>query len=229
MPKSIDMTGYKTGLITVIQREGTKGRQAMWLCKCSCGKTFVTSGGSIRKGKIKSCGHLLKDKTERQKIARNSIAKIKHGDSTSRLYFVWADMRRRCNYPRDISYSNYGGRGIKVCKEWDSDYSAFKEWAMSAGYNPDAKRGECTLDRIDPDGDYCPENCRWLSMLKQSNNRRNSYTITYNGETHTAAEWEAITGIPKNVIYHRYKSGKNPEQILSKNKYGQHGEIVGRY
>lgn len=229
MPKAVDMTGFKCGLLTVIRREGTKGRQAMWLCKCSCGKLFVESGGNLRKGTIKSCGHLRNDKTERQKIAHRTIAKTKHGDSNSRLYFVWQDMRRRCDYPHDISYENYGGRGIKVCEEWNSDYSAFKEWAMSAGYNPDAKRGECTLDRINPDGDYCPENCRWQSMLKQSNNRRNSYTITYNNETHTAAEWEKITGVPKGVIYARYKAGKTPEEILSKNKYGQHGEIVGRY
>lgn len=229
MPKAVDMTGFKCGLLTVIRREGTKGRQAMWLCKCSCGKLFVESGGNLRKGTIKSCGHLRNDRTERQKIAYRTIAKKKHGDSNSRLYFVWQDMRRRCDYPNDISYENYGGRGIKVCEEWDSDYSAFKEWAMSSGYNPDAKRGECTLDRIDPDGDYCPENCRWQSMLKQSNNRRNSYTITHNGETHTAAEWETITGIPKGVIYARYKAGKEPEEILSKNKYGPHGEITGRY
>ena len=229
MGKLIDITGQKFGHLTVVQKVKSRNGQSMWLCKCSCGNTTIQSGGNLRKGTIKSCGHLRNDKTERQKIAHRTIAKEKHGDSGSRLYGVWLNMRRRCDYPNDISYSNYGGRGIKVCDEWDTNFLAFKEWAMSAGYNPNAKRGECTLDRIDTDGDYCPENCRWQSMLEQSNNRRNSYTITYNNETHTAAEWENITGIPKGVIYARYKAGKTPEEILSKNKYGQHGEIVGRY
>lgn len=219
MPNAIEMTGYKIGHITVIRREGSKNGQSTWLCKCSCGKTFVQYGGALRNGKVISCGHIYADKTERQKIAHNSIAKTKHGDCSSRLYFVWLDMRRRCDSPNDISYKNYGARGIKVCDEWSSDYVAFKEWAINAGYNPNAKRGECTLDRIDPNGDYSPDNCRWVSMNVQSNNRRNSYTITWNGETHTSKEWESITGIPRGTIYTRYKSGWPIDKIFSKIKY----------
>lgn len=227
--KTIDMTGYKTGLITVICRDGSKGRQTTWLCECSCGKRFVQYGSALRSGKVISCGHLYADKQKRQEIAHKTIAKIKHGGSTSRLYYVWSDMKSRCNYQNDISYKNYGERGIKVCAEWENNFSAFREWALKAGYDPNAKRGECTLDRIDPNGSYCPENCRWLNTRGQAANRRNSYTITLNGETHTASEWSGITGIPRGVIYRRYKAGYSPEKILSRNKYGQHGEIIGRY
>lgn len=229
MSKLINMIGYKTGLVTVIERAGLKKGQSTWLCKCECGKTFVQYGSPLRRGKIKSCGHLLHDKNERRKIAHNSIAKEKHGDTTSRLYFVWLDMRRRCDSPNAVSYKNYGARGITVCSEWDTDYSAFKKWAFENGYNPSAGRGECTLDRIDPNAGYSPENCRWASMREQSNNRRNTYWITFNNETHTGSEWSEITGIPRNVIYSRYKAGQSPERILSKYKHDPHGKIVGEY
>lgn len=229
MPKPIDMVGYKTGLITVIERVGSSKGQTTWLCQCACGKKFIQYGGPLRKGKVKSCGHIWKSRSERQKIAYNSIAKKKHGGCADRLYFIWIAMRHRCYYEKDISYKNYGGRGIVVCDEWRNDYGAFKEWSIKSGYNEDAPRGACTLDRIDPDGNYCPENCKWTSMKDQSNNRRNSYTITWNNETHTAKEWEVITGIPREVIYSRHRAGWSADRILSKNKYGPHGEIVESY
>lgn len=226
--KKIDMVGFKTGEITVIQRSGSKNGQATWLCRCSCGKLFIQYGSPLRKGKVKSCGHIYADKSERAEIARRTIAKEKHGGSRSRLYCVWGNIRKRCNDPNCISYPNYGGRGIKVCKEWD-DFSVFREWAMKNGYNPKAERGNCTIDRIDVNRDYRPDNCRWTTMTEQSNNRRNSYTITWKNETRTASEWSKITGIPRSVIYSRYKRGWDPDKILSQLKYGQHGEIVGRY
>lgn len=215
MPKTIDMVGYKTGLITVIERAGSAKGQTTWLCQCTCGKKFIQYGGPLRAGKIKSCGHLWKSRSERQKIAYRSIAKEKHSGCADRLYFVWASMRRRCDSPKNTSYKNYGGRGIRVCDEWNNDYGAFRNWAISSGYDENAPRGACTLDRINPDGNYCPENCTWVSMKKQSNNRRNTYTITLNGETHTASEWAEITGIPRDRIYTRYKSGWPAEKILS--------------
>lgn len=214
MSKTIDMTGYKTGEITVIERAGSKGGQAAWLCKCSCGKTFIQYGSALRSGKLKSCGHILRDKSERAKIAHKTIARIKHGDCAERLYFVWIDIRRRCDSPRDVSYQNYGARGIKVCDEWNSDYLAFKRWAIANGYNPKAKRGECTIDRIDPNGNYSPDNCRWVTMKVQSNNKRNTIKLTYNGVTHSLSEWSDITGIPRSRLYQRFKYNWGAGRIL---------------
>lgn len=215
MSKTIDLTGYKTGLITVLERAGSAKGQATWLCQCACGKKFIQYGGPLRSGKVKSCGHLWKSRAERQKIAYNSIAKTKHGGSADRLYFVWASIKNRCYYKGNPTYPIYGGRGITVCDEWKNDYSAFRDWAMKTGYDEKAPRNQCTIDRIDPNGNYCPENCRWTNAAEQSNNRRNSYTITWNGETHHASEWSKITGLSQSLIYTRYKSGWEPEKIFT--------------
>lgn len=219
MPDAINMIGYKTGLITVIERAGSKKGQATWLCECTCGKRFIQYGSALRKEKVKSCGHLYNDKEERRKIAHNTIAKTKHGDCFARLYFVWLDMRARCNNPKDISYDNYGAKGVKVCEEWIHDYPSFKKWAMENGYNSKASRGECTLDRIDNTKGYSPQNCRWVNMKIQSNNKSTTKFLTVNGETHSYSEWAEITGIPRSRIYQRVKYGWPAEDVLSKDDY----------
>lgn len=212
---AIDMVGFKTGKITVLDRVGSANGQSTWLCKCECGKTFTQYGSVLRKMKVKSCGCLYHNKEERIKLAHRTIAKEKHGDCYSRLYFVWLDIRRRCDAKYDISYSNYGGRGIKVCDEWNNDYTAFKTWALANGYNENAKRGECTIDRIDVNGDYCPENCRWISMKEQCKNKRNTIHIIHNGESKTISEWSEITGISRTAIYSRYRYGWTSDEIFS--------------
>ena len=126
--------------------------------------------------------------------------------SRERLNWVWLEMRQRCKNPKHHAYKYYGGRGIKICKEWDS-YKTFRDWAAMTGYNANAKRGECTLDRIDPDGNYEPLNCRWVSMKEQGNNRRNNHYITVNGITHTLSEWAEVTGIKRKTIQKRIEKG----------------------
>jgi hypothetical protein len=95
----------------------------------------------------------------------------KHGMAGTRLHNVWKAMRERCNNPNDQYYADYGGRGVSVCGEWD-DFQIFYEWAMSHGYKPNASFGECTIDRKDVNGNYCPDNCRWVDMKAQAGNRR---------------------------------------------------------
>lgn len=229
MKEAINMIGFKTGKLTVIARASSKYGQAMWLCQCECGNKHEYTGGSLRRGKVKSCGCVRDNKRLRQEIAYRTIAKTKHGDCFSRLYFVWLCIRRRCDSPYDTSYKHYGGRGIKVCDEWNHDYLAFKKWALENGYDENAPRGQCTIDRIDVNGDYSPQNCRWINMKEQCKNKRNSVLITFKGETLSTSEWAERTGLKQGTIYSRYKAGWPVEKVFSKSKYGTHGEIIGRY
>lgn len=135
-----------------------------------------------------------------------------------RLYGIYAGIKSRCYNPHRHNYSRYGGRGIKVCDEWlgVNGYANFRAWAYSCGYDDTAPKGECTLDRIDNDGDYCPENCKWSTNKEQANNRRSSRKLTYNGETHTLAQWGEITGIKADTIQSRIDyHGWNTEEALT--------------
>lgn len=113
----------------------------------------------------------------------------RHGMSNTRLYSIWNSMKGRCFNPADRNYKWYGARGITVCEEWKTDFLAFYSWAMENGYQPNAPRGVCTLDRRDPDGDYCPENCRWITIQEQERNKRNNHRLVIDGKEKTAKEW----------------------------------------
>ena len=119
-------------------------------------------------------------------------------------------MRQRCNSQTDQKYSYYGGRGICVCREWDADYSAFKEWALANGYSE-----KLTLDRKDNDGDYCPENCRWATRKQQANNRRTNHLLTFGDKTLTLSEWGSVTGIGSGTILRRIRQGWSVEDALT--------------
>lgn len=124
-------------------------------------------------------------------------------------------MKSRCNNPNTPEYHRYGGRGITVCKEWENSYIEFRDWAYDNGYNPNLPRGVCTIDRIDNDKGYCPENCRWVSQKEQMNNVSYNHYETLNGETHTLAEWAKIYNVPYYQIINRLRNGYDIESALT--------------
>lgn len=131
-----------------------------------------------------------------------------------RLYGIWNGIKTRCRDKNDKRYGRYGGRGITLCEEWN-DFDAFAKWAISNGYDRNANRGECTIDRIDNNGNYEPSNCRWVNAKAQANNRRNNVVVKFNGETRTVAEWSRLLGIPYGLAWQRIKYGWDAERAFT--------------
>lgn len=204
----IDMIGKRFGRLTVIeQSDDTEPGRPRYLCRCDCGNERVVRGISLRKGDTQSCGCIKK---ERAKALSESH--IKHGKTKTRLYRIWFSMRRRCYKSTSPDYARYGGRGITVCDEWKDSFQAFYEWSVANGYLENL-----TIDRIDNEGDYSPQNCRWVNAEVQNNNTRRNYYITHDGETLTLAQWAKKCGINKNTLYSRLtKYGWSIERALLK-------------
>lgn len=139
-----------------------------------------------------------------------------------RLYGIWSNIKNRVSNPNNKSYYRYGGRGITICEEWAKSYESFKRWALSNGY-----RDDLTIDRIDNDGNYCPENCRWADRTVQANNKSDNHRITYNGQTKTTTQWGRETGLNSQIITGRLKLGWSLEDALQTKK--QRNKIGYRY
>lgn len=164
-----EIIGQKFGKWTVVEFTGhDKNRSLLFKCRCECGAEQNVRHSNLIRGISTQC---------------KSCASTKHGYRYTRLYGVWKDMRRRCYNPNSREYEWYGALGVTVCDEWKTDFASFHDWAYSTGYNENAKKGECTLDRIDSTGNYCPENCRWTTAWIQSVNqrKRKSNTSGYTG------------------------------------------------
>lgn len=200
-----DLTGQRFGRLTVIER-GKTGKPGIvnWLCKCDCGNYKEINAYSLHAGLTQSCGCYRDEQI--------SSAVSTHGMSKTRIYSIWAGMKARCYKPYAEEYKNYGGRGIRVCDEWLNNPEAFIQWSLSHGY-----RDDLSIDRIDSDGNYEPDNCRWADWYEQGANKRNNRHITYNGETHIIAEWARKTGIKASTINGRITVlGWSVEDALTK-------------
>ena len=205
-----DIKGEKFDYLTALYPLDERDSQGYvkWVCQCECGNLCVKTLKQLisygKRRKIKSCPICAEQ--------RRLNAVTTHKASRTRLYGVYKSMIQRCTNKNSHEYTNYGGRGIKVCDEWSS-FDAFREWAYANGYKEEQK-GRITLDRIDVDGDYSPSNCRFVDMKVQQRNRRNNVYLTHNGETHCLSEWAEIVGVRYGTLAKRYEHGWATSEIL---------------
>ena len=201
-------TGSKHNRLNVIAEleQRSKDRSVMYLCICDCGNKSVVSGSNLRSGHIKSCGCLSSEKASK----RMKISARKHGMFGTKVYGAWAAMKGRCENVNDKSYKNYGGRGIKVSKDWSSSFINFYKYI---GDPPSPKH---SLDRIDNDGDYKKGNVRWATNALQARNKRTNHLITYNNQTKTLRDWSDEKGIKYTTLLGRIKHGWSVEEALNK-------------
>lgn len=193
---AIDLTGQRFGRLVVLRREETLKRGvSRWLCQCDCGEQTVTTTGALRSGLTRSCGCLHREAAREQ-----GLKSATHGLTETRLYRVWSNMKTRCYNKRNRNYARWGARGITVCDEWRSNFQAFYDWAMANGYEDGL-----TIDRIDNDKGYSPDNCRWATPEQQANNTRSVRFIEFRGESHSLHEWSRILGIRTETLFYRLK------------------------
>lgn len=187
------------GRLTVIEKtdKRTSSGHTIYRCKCLCGNEKITSSYLLKSGKVKSCGCLRKDVPNR----------FSHLMSYSREFKIWSEMKKRCYNKNHKSYDYYGGRGILVCKQWES----FEVFFNDMGSCP--KR--FTLDRIDCNKNYEPSNCRWASRKEQSRNKRNNRLITFQGKTMCIAEWAEQIGLKRDTLKRRIYLGWSIERALT--------------
>ena len=200
-PNFKDITGMRFGRLKVLSFSYmNKFRRAAWKCECDCGTIKIIDGLHLRQGKILSCGCLHKEIT----IKASTV----HGMHDTPPYNSWAGMLQRCENPNDPRYKDYGGRGIVVCDNWH-DYQKF--WNDMKGSYAEG----LTIDRIDVNGNYCEENCKWSTQKEQANNRRNNHMLSFNGTTQTLAQWADALGINYDTLRYRIKRGWSVERALT--------------
>lgn len=194
-----DLTGERFGRLVVIgvsrRVKSGKRERYYWKCKCDCGRIKEVRTDCLTGGLVQSCGCLKKEQN------RINLTKFhRHKLSHTKLWDTYYSMKSRCYDPADKRYKDYGGRGIKVCEEWKNSFDEFANWAVSHGFDKNLQ-----IDRINNNGDYSPENCRWVTQKENCRNRRSNVLIEYNGKMITLVEFSEIMNIPYKVAYSKYR------------------------
>lgn len=197
MFKGKDITSERFGSLTALHVTGKNvSGSYIWMCKCDCGdykEVYVTR---LLNGKTAHCG---------------CLTKVKNPVANERLFHIWQGIKTRCFNPNAKEYKDYGGRGITLFSAWINDYKAFREWAYSNGYSD-----ELTIDRINNNSGYYPENCRWITLTEQQSNKRNNVFVNYNDEKITLAELSRRTNIGLTSLHQRYHAGDRGERLWRK-------------
>lgn len=207
--KKIDLTGKRFGRWTVLGR--SKHNSRCWRCRCDCGTEKDVYQSALIYGKSVSCGCYHHDMLSKRLET--------HGMSNSRIYNIYHNIKNRCGNPNNNRYKDYGGRGIKMCDEWSRSFEAFYDWAIKNGY-----RDDLSIDRIDNDGDYTPENCKWSTIEQQSNNKRRTVFFEFLGVKKSLKQWTDFMGWSYEKHFARRRRGKDTfrqeeiEQIIEKLK-----------
>jgi len=195
-----DLSGQRFGRLLVTSYAGRKNTSTFWNCLCDCGNSCQIDGCSLKRGFTRSCGCLAKE--------TRIILKTTHGFAKHPLWNTYILMIKRCYNPKNPSYGSYGGRSITVCDRWRE---SFENFLADMGERP----AGCSLDRIDNDGPYSPDNCRWATTLQQNNNKRRNHRLTHDGETLTITEWANRLGISRKAILSRLRYEWSTERILT--------------
>lgn len=199
--KKLNLIGERFGRLTVIDNLGLHNKKVFWLCRCDCGNVCNVPTGNLRSGNTTSCGCIHKDIVSKQFKT--------HGLGNSRLHTIWDHMKQRCYNSNNKTYKYYGARGIVICHEWLDDFMNFYDWAINNGY-----RDDLTIDRIDVNGNYEPNNCRWNATKQQAQNRRTNRNYTISGKTHCLKEWCEILNLNYHTVYSRLNCGWPIEEAL---------------
>lgn len=200
----VDLTGQRFGRLTAMVPVGkSRGGNYLWDCVCDCGAHTVVASNGLRSGTTVSCGCYIREVTSKRSKT--------HGEARTRLYKIWIGMKNRCHNTEASNYKDYGGRGILVCEEWRHSYAAFSTWAKQNGY-----ADNLSIDRIDNDKGYFPENCRWVNRFAQGNNKRSNTVFTIDGETKTVTQWAREYGINPITVFSRLYKGMDIVEALTK-------------
>lgn len=210
MPKEINITGKKFNRLTALKYIcKSKNGHHKWLFKCDCGKEIITDKTSVACGRIKSCGCLAKE------IWSKNLTRLltKHNLSKTGLYDLYYSIKKRCYNKNSCNYKTYGGRGIKMCDEWEKNFLSFYNWSIENGY----KKG-LTIDRIDVNGNYEPSNCRWATKKEQANNRRNTVLVKINDSFLPMSEAVKLLKRSTCYIYKHYETKYNRIALMGKQR-----------